>query len=92
MANHPSALKRVRQALKRRDRNRSALSSMKTAVKKVYAAIPEKNDEKIKTALKSAISSLDSTASKGIIPKKRASRKVSRLAIRTNKVLAAPPA
>ncbi len=92
MANHPSALKRARQSKKRRDRNRSVLSSIKTAVKKVYAAIPEKNDEKIKTALKDAISSLDSGASKGVIPKKRASRKVSRLTIRANKGLVAPPA
>ena len=91
MANHPSALKRERQARKRRDRNRGALSSVRTAVKKVQAALTEKNPELIKTALKEATSSLDGAAGKGVLPQKRASRKISRLAARVNKFLSAPP-
>jgi small subunit ribosomal protein S20 len=91
VANHPSALKRERQSKKRKDRNRGTLSSVRTAVKKVQAALSEKNAELAKTALKEATSSLDGAASKGILPKKRASRKISRLAARVNKYLSAPP-
>lgn len=91
MANHPSALKRERQSKKRKDRNRGALSSVRTAVKKVQKALSEKNAELIKSALKEATSSLDGAASKGIVPQKRASRKISRLAARVNKYLSAPP-
>ncbi len=89
MANHPSALKRARQAIKRQARNRSAVSAMKTTVKKVDLAIVKKEPEAIKVALKVATSSLAKTASKGIIPKKRASRKISRLALRVNKLTSA---
>jgi small subunit ribosomal protein S20 len=69
---HRSAMKRQRQTIKRTERNRAARSALKTAVKKVRASrSPE--------ALKIAIRVIDKTASKGIIPKKRASRLVSRL-------------
>lgn len=89
MANHVSALKRAKQSVKRHARNKAALSSMKTEVKKVRAAFSEKNPEAIKTTLASAIASLSRTASKGIIPKKRASRKVSRLTLQANKLASA---
>lgn len=69
---HRSALKRQRQTITRTERNRAARSALKTAVKKVRAArSPE--------ALKTAIKVIDRTASRGIIPKRRASRLVSRL-------------
>ena len=90
MAIHPSALKRERQANKRRDRNRGALSAVRTAVKKVHAALSEKNPELVKTAFKEATSSLDGAAAKGVIPSKRASRKISRIAAQVNKFLSAP--
>ena len=87
MANHVSALKRAKQSEKRRMRNKSALSAMKTEIKKVQVALLGKNVEVTKTTLKAAISSLARTASKGIIPKKRASRKISRLTLRANKAV-----
>jgi small subunit ribosomal protein S20 len=86
MANHVSALKRARQSEKRRLRNKAAISAMKTEVKKVRAAFSENNSETIKTTLKLATTSLAKTASKGIIPKKRASRKISRLTLQANKL------
>lgn len=89
MANHPSALKRERQAQKRRQRNRGVLSSVRTAIKKVQTALSEKNSDRVKAALKEATSSIDGAASKGVIPAKRASRKISRLAARVNKFLSA---
>jgi len=87
VANHVSALKRAKQSEKRRMRNKSALSAMKTEIKKVQVALLGKNVEVTKTTLKAAISSLARTASKGIIPKKRASRKISRLTLRANKAV-----
>ncbi|MEK7702785.1 MAG: 30S ribosomal protein S20 [Nitrospirota bacterium] len=86
MANHVSALKRARQSVKRHERNKAALSAMKTEVKKVRAAFSENNAETIKTTLKSAISTLARTAAKGVIPKRRAARKISRLALHANKL------
>lgn len=90
MANHPSALKRERQAQKRRIRNRAMNSRVKTAIKKVLNAISESGAEAIKTTLRDATSTLDKAASKGVIPKKRASRKISRLTLRANKATSAP--
>ncbi len=89
MANHVSAIKRAKQSEKRRIRNKSALSAMKTEIKKVQVALLGKDQELKKTTLKAAISSLSRTASKGIIPKKRASRKISRLMLRANKAASA---
>jgi small subunit ribosomal protein S20 len=57
-------------------RNKAAKSELKTAVKKVTAA-PSK--DQAETALREAISIIDSTARKGIIKKETASRKKSRL-------------
>lgn len=92
MANHPSALKRERQAKKRRERNRGTLSAVRTAVKKVQIALSQKNPEQAKAALKEATSFLDGAASKGVLPQARASRKISRLSARVNKFLSPPPA
>ncbi|HIE65711.1 MAG: 30S ribosomal protein S20 [Nitrospira sp.] len=92
MANHPSALKRERQSVKKRDRNRSVISSIRTAVKKVQQAISEKDTDAVKTSFHHATSILDRAASKGVIPNKRASRKISRLAEKVNTVLSTPVA
>ena len=59
---------------------------MKTAVKKVDVAFETKDVEATKVALKKAALMLSKTASKGVIPKKRASRKISRLTLRVNKL------
>jgi len=58
---------------------------MKTEIKKAHVALSGNDTGLKKTALKSAVSSLARTASKGIIPKKRASRKISRLTLKANK-------
>ena len=85
MANHPSALKRERQAQKRRLRNRAAVSAVKTSVKKLATALSgHSSPDEVKASFTSAVSTLDRAAGKGIIPKKRASRKVSRMARQVN--------
>lgn len=84
MANHKSAVKRARQALRRRARNRNLRSRMRTAIKQARAALAA-GGESAGTALKDAESSLRRAASRGLIPKKRASRQVSRLAKSANR-------
>ena len=85
MANHKSALKRNRQSLVRRERNRMNRSKVKTATKKVDAAITEGDSvEKAREALVAAVPVIERAAVKGAFHKKAASRKVSRLTRRVN--------
>ena len=85
MANHKSALKRNRQSLVRRERNRMNRSRVKTAVKKVTTAIEvEGSVEKAQAALVAAVPVIERAAVKGAYHKKTASRKISRLTKRVN--------
>ncbi len=86
MANHKSAKKRDRQAKIRRLRNRMNKSVMKTAVRQVEEALVAGSEEQAKAALQAAIPLIYRTATKGAIHKKTASRKVSRLTKRVNKM------
>ena len=79
MANHKSALKRVRQTGKRRLRNRHVLSTMRTYVKRVREAIEAGNAEEAKAALELTVSTIDRAAGKGVIHRNQAGRKISRL-------------
>lgn len=74
-----SARKRERQNLKRRARNKSVISALRTQIKKVRTAILAKDQEKVQNELIKAESMLDKAASKGIIHKNKASRHISRL-------------
>lgn len=84
MANHVSAEKRNRQRIKRTDRNRAAKSSLRTEVKKARAAIKAAPADAA-AAVRGAQSTLASAASKGVIPRKRASRVAGRLAAALHK-------
>jgi len=86
LANHPSAEKRNRQRVKRTLRNRSIKSAVRTHMKTVRAAIDAKDPKAARDALAEATVAIDKAASKGAIPKKSASRKVSRLAARVQKL------
>lgn len=86
MANHKSALKRDRQSKVRRLRNRMNKSTMKTAIRKVEEAIVAGSEEQASEALHAAIPVIQRTANKGTIHKNNASRKVSRLTKRVNKM------
>ena len=79
MANHPSAIKRMRQNEQRRRRNASYRSKVKTAVKRYLTAV-ENKDEQAKEFLRQASSLLHKGTSKGVFHKNTASRAVSRLA------------
>ena len=80
MANHKSAEKRNRQNKIRNARNTHIRSTMRSYVKKVRVAIAEGDMETAKTLLEKAVPYIDKAASKGVIHKATASRKISRLA------------
>lgn len=79
LANIKSAKKRILVTETRTARNKAIKSKVKTMVKKVYAAIDEKDQEAAKAALKEAISTLNKAGSKGVYHKNTVSRKISRL-------------
>lgn len=81
VANTKSALKRMRQNEKRRLRNRTVRSSVRTAVKLARVALGEKSQD-VKALVATAIQGLDKAVTKGVIPKNTAARKKSALARR----------
>jgi len=85
MAHHKSAQKRVRSSKRREERNKAALSKVKTLVKKVFAT---EDSVKAQEYLKEAVAFLDKTASKGRIHKNNAARKKSALTLHVNKLAA----
>jgi small subunit ribosomal protein S20 len=87
VANHKSAEKRNRQSQLARLRNRMNKSRMKNVIRQVNEAIEGGSEEEAKAALQKAIPVIAKTASKGTVHKKNASRKVSRLTKRVNKML-----
>ncbi|MGV8058723.1 MAG: 30S ribosomal protein S20 [Smithellaceae bacterium] len=84
MATHKSAVKRDRQSEKRRERNVADKSAIKTKIKSVLSAVETKDKEASAKALKAAIPALSKAAVKGVLHKKNASRKISRLTKKIN--------
>jgi small subunit ribosomal protein S20 len=82
-----SAIKRAAQAEKRRLRNSHVRSTMKTTIKKALSALSEKDKSSVEPATKTAIAYIDKAASKGVIHKNQAARRVSRLAKKAHKAL-----
>ncbi len=78
MANHVSAEKRHRQSLKRRTRNAALRSRMRRAVKDARGTVEAKGAEAA-ALVKRAVAQIYKTASKGVISKATAARRVSRL-------------
>ena len=79
MANIKSAKKRILVTETRAARNKSIRSEVKTAIKKVEAAVAANDKDAAKAALIVAISTIESASSKGVYHKNNAGRKVSRL-------------
>ena len=86
MANIKSAKKRILTSTKRAARNKSVRSEVKTAVKKVTAAVAAGEAEAAKASLVACESIIMKAASKGVYHKNTAARKVSRLAQAVNKM------
>ncbi|WP_169566647.1 30S ribosomal protein S20 [Sneathiella limimaris] len=79
MANHKSALKRIRQTETRTERNRARRSRIRTFVKKVETAITAGDQTVANEALRTAQSELSRGVTKGILKPNTAARKISRL-------------
>ena len=79
MANNPSAIKRNRQTIGRRLRNRSQRSRMRTSIKTLRQAIDSGDAQTARELLPEALRLVDSTAQKGAIHRNAAARTKSRL-------------
>lgn len=88
MANHSAPMKSVRQSKKRNTRNQRIVTNMRTLTKRVQNALSAKKNEDAKTLLGEAVSAIDRAASKGILHRNNASRKISRLTLKVQKGLA----
>jgi small subunit ribosomal protein S20 len=83
VANIASAEKQNRKMIKHRARNRAAMASLRTAVKRARTAVDEKAADAA-DLVKQAIAVVDSAVTKGILKRNTASRYVSRLSTRAS--------
>lgn len=86
MANHESARKRARQALRRQASNRVCRSRVHSAIRAVEEALNKKDAKAAEAALRAAQPELAHAAAEGVIPKTRMARKMSRLAAHIRQV------
>lgn len=86
MANIKSAKKRILVTRTRTERNKAIRTGVKTAIKKVYAAIEAGEKETAKTELIAATKAIEMAATKGVYHKNNAARKVSRISKAVNEM------
>ena len=86
MAEKGSAAKRHRQSLKRRMRNRTAKSEVRTTIKSFSAAVNSNDKDEAAKAYKLVVKKMDTAAGKGIYHKNTVARKKSRLAKMLNRL------
>ena len=79
MANHKSALKRARQNELSRLRNKAVKTRVKSIVKDVRSSVEESSKGDVMAKLTAAQSLFDKASKKGVIHKRTAARKISRL-------------
>ena len=82
MANSKSAIKRARQNEKRRAQHRVVRSKLRTMLNRFEEAVEEGNREEAEVAFRQAEGELMRAATKGVIPRERASRRTGRMARR----------
>jgi small subunit ribosomal protein S20 len=86
---HPSAQKRHRQSVKRQARNTAIRSRVRTSVRRLREAIAAGNAGEAAERLLSATRVINKAATKGVLHRNTASRKISRLALAVRKLAAA---
>lgn len=84
-----AAYKQIRSDKKKRFKNISTLTVIKTVTTKLNNLIASKNKDKISSALRDFSSIVNKAAQKGIIPKRTASRKIARMSNKVSKILKA---
>ncbi|MCX7913923.1 MAG: 30S ribosomal protein S20 [Thermodesulfovibrionales bacterium] len=87
----PSVIKRVKQSEKRRLHNKAYKTRIKTQIKKLEEILNTKDRDKIDITFRETVKIISSAASKGIIHRNTASRKISRIAKKVNQFLANNP-
>ena len=80
MANIKSQIKRNRQNAKRAERNKAVRTSLKTSTKKVRTSVAAGDADEASARQREAARALDKAAGKGIVHKRTAARRKSRLA------------
>ena len=85
MAHHKSALKRVRQTIKRTAQNRSLRSDLRTVIKKFRVILTSGNNEQAHEAYSSVQKNIDKAVTKGILHKRTGARYKSRLTLSMGK-------
>lgn len=83
-----SAAKRQRQNEKRRQRNRSVKSTVRTAQRRFETAVQEGDANRAEQAFKQAASLMDNAARKGVFHRNTASRTKSRMQRKLNELKA----
>ena len=86
LANIKSAKKRILVNKTKAARNKSIRSAVKTSMKKVEAAVANKDKEAAQAALTVAISTISKATSKGVYHKNNCAKKVSRLTKAVNSI------
>lgn len=89
MAHRRASIKKIRVDKRRREVNVRTISDLKTAARKVAEFITAKKRAEASKAASELFSKLDKAVKKGIIHKKRASRRKSRITLAINKLKAA---
>jgi small subunit ribosomal protein S20 len=84
MPNTKSAESRARLSVRRQVRNKATKSRLGTLERKYRTLVASGKTEDAALALRAATSALDKAAKSGVIPKRRADRKKSRLAVKLN--------
>ncbi len=79
MAHHKDAIKRNKQNAKRRTHNRHYRTMMRKQIKSLRSAIEAGDTEAAQVQLRATISTIDRVASKGVIHRNQAARRVARL-------------
>jgi small subunit ribosomal protein S20 len=85
MANHKSALKRHRQSLKRRALNRPARATLRTQIKNARAEIEAGGAKADAGEVQKAVKALARAGQNGLMHKRAAARRISRLMKAANK-------
>jgi len=88
LANHKSSIKRNKQSIKRRERNRTDKAALRTVIKKFNNTVT-KDVVEAKSILAEAVPAIAKAGSKGVIHKKNAARRISRLTKKLNKAVSA---
>lgn len=84
MAHHASALKQMRQGVKRRARNRQNVSLVKTEIKKLREVIAKGDAAAAKALLPKTVGAIDKAVKKGVLHDNAGSRYKGRLSIKVN--------